>query len=464
MKQTHLAIAVLTTCLPAFAQESYWIANRASSDIMRVSAWGSVLERVATPTTLRSCTTAPDGKVWIVRFIQPTFDIYDPSTAVLTAVASPLGNAFQIAFDAAGTAWITNSASAVHHFDSNGVFLQTIALPAGAALGITVDADGNKWIAHRATPASVSKIDPAGAVTNHLINGATTLLPGVIMADYRGLTNSSHIWVVGDSASQLAEIDVTGTTLNLYTLPATSVGSLTFDKNGDIWVGSFGNGTLLQIDETNGTVLNTYTFAPNVIGLATDSYGRVLATARTAAAPCEVRRVDPATGTLEIPARLQLGTFAAAGTQSAISTPWQYSLVVAPFGDLDGDGQVNYSEILAGTSPVDATSTSNFRIESFGVTQNGSTANFEVIAAPVQLWVAGFALALIPPTPVPGFGGTLRINPGTLVTTVAGFGNATLPIVIPLDPLLVGFEFFAQGVTFNGASFDFQNVSGMKIW
>src|SRR5688572_33354787 len=102
---TRLVLAIAGLCLPALAQESFWIANRASSDIMRVSSWGSVLERVPTPTTLRSSTTAPDGKVWIVRFIQATFDIYDPATATMTPVPLPSGSAYQIAFDAAGHGW-----------------------------------------------------------------------------------------------------------------------------------------------------------------------------------------------------------------------------------------------------------------------------------------------------------------------------------------------------------------------
>lgn len=463
---TRLVLTIAALCLPAIAQESFWIANRASADIMRVSAWGSVLERVATPTTLRNSTTAPDGKVWIVRFIQPTVDIYDPATSTFTPITLPSGNAFQIAFDAAGNAWITNSTSAVHQFDAAGNFLQTYTLTAAAALGITVDADGNKWIAHRAIPASVSKIDTAGAVSNHVIVGAT-MQPTAIMADYRGIATSSRIWVVGDGTAQLAEIDVSGATLFVHPLGATNVSSLTFDRNGDIWCGSFGNGTLLQVDETTGLVINTYFFAPNILGLATDSHGRLLASVRVTFSglgpPCEVRRIDPATGTLEIPGLLELGGFAASGTQAAISTPWQYSLVVAQFGDLDGDGEPNWAEIQGGTSPIDASANSTFRIESFGVTQNGSTPTFEV-QAPGLLWVTGFSSALIPPTPVPGFGGTLRVDPTMLLATVAGVSNTSIPIGIPPNPGLAGFEFFAQGVTFNGVGFDFRNASGLKVW
>jgi streptogramin lyase len=466
MTITRLALAIAGTCLPALAQESFWIANRASNDIMRVSSWGSVLERVATPTALRGSTTAPDGKVWIVRFIQATVDIYDPATTTFTPVTLPSGTAFQIAFDAAGHAFISNSASAVHEYDAAGTFVQTHTLSAGAALGITVDAQGNKWVAHRVSPASVSRIEPNGTVTNFPIVGAT-MQPTAIMADYRGILQPSHIWVVGDGTPQLAELDSAGATLAVYLLPAASAGSLTFDRNGDIWVGHFNaSGTLHHVDETSGAILATYTLPPSINGLATDTHGRILATVRVTFSgvgpPCELRRVDPATGTIEIPTQLQLGGFAASGTQAAVSTSWQYGLVVAPVGDMDGDGESNVSEILNGTSPTDATASSTFRLESFGSTLNGSTPAFEVQST--LLWVVGFSLGLVPPTPLPGFGGSLRLDLTTLVTTAAGLGNGSIPIAIPANPALAGFEFFAQGVVWTGSTFDFRNVSGMRVW
>lgn len=458
-------------CVPALAQTSYWIANRASADIMRVSEWGSVLERVATPTTLRGCTTAPDGKVWIARFGSATVDIYDPATAAfLTSPVLPSGSAYAIAFDAAGHAWITNSASAVHEYDAAGVFVQTYVLTAGSALGITIDGQGNKWVAHRVSPASVSRIDAAGAVTNFPIVGATTFLPIGPVADYRGIGQPSHIWVTGDSANQIAELDgATGATLNLYPAPFGSVAyPPTFDRAGRIWISSYGNGSIAQLDETNGSVLLNLTYTPSNNTITTDVFGRIRTAARVTFSgvgpPCEVRRIDPVTGAMEIPTQLLINGFSATGTQAQLSTPWQYCLVVNQTGDLDGDGEANVTEILNGTSPIDPNSNSNFRIESFGSTQNGSTPTFEVQAGATTLWIAGFAGALIPATPVPGFGGTLQLDVSTLVLTSAGVGSQSLPIAIPLDPALAGFEFFSQGVTFNGVGFDFQNVSGMKVW
>jgi streptogramin lyase len=472
MRSLLLAASASALALPAFAQTSYWIANRASLDIMRVSEWGSVLERVLTPAAgLRSANKAPDGKVWIVRFIQTTFDIYDPATQTFTQFTSPNGSVSNIAFDAAGTAWITTNLNVVHQFDANGLFLQTINLPVSNAQGITIDGLDNKWIAHRIAPASLTRVDSAGVATNFPITGAAAaFLPIGPIADYRGAGQPSHIWVTGDSATSLAEIDgATGATLNVYVMPMASVAyPPTFDLAGRIWVSSFGNGTIVQIDQTNGSVLNTLTLPPNNIGISTDNFGRIRAVSRVTFSgvgpPCEVRRIDAFTGALEIPTKLTFGGFDAAGTPGAMNTQFQYSLVVAPNGDLDNDGVPNALEVLNGGSPTDPTSSPGFRVESFGVTQNGSTPTIDVLTSAGQLWLVGFATALIAPTPVPGFGGNLLLDPTTLLTTTAGIGSVSAPIAIPADPSLIDLQLFVQGVTFNGVGFDFQNVSGLMIW
>lgn len=470
MQPMLLAAAAALFAIPALAQSSYWIANRASLDLMRVSEWGSVLERVPTPTTLRTCVRAPDGKVWIVRFSGAILDIYDPATQTFTTTTLGTGSGSNIAFDAAGTAWATNNGTLLTNFDANGVVLQTITLPVTAGQGVTIDALGNKWIAHRATPASVTRVDPNGVVANFPITGVTTLLPIGIVADYRGIAQPSRIWVTGDSATQLVEIDgATGATLNVYSMPFASVAyPPTFDRNGDIWVSSFGNGNIVKIDAATGSILTTLTLTPSNNAIATDNFGRIRTTSRITFSgvgpPCEVRRIDPATGTLEIPTKLQFGAFSATGSQGALSTQWQYCLVVNPTGDLDGDGDANFTEVTNGTSPTDPASNNGFALESFGSTQNGATPTFAVTAQPAQLWIVAFSLGLVPPTPVPGFGGTLRIDPAQQVLSAAGLGNGSLPIAIPGNPALVGFEFYAQGVIFNGVGFDFRNLSGMLVW
>ena len=466
MLKTSLGSLLLLA--PLAAQESYWVANRASLDIMEVSPWGSVVQRVATPTTLRSAHVAPDGKVWIVRFGATVLDIFDPATATFTPVTSLGGAPFQIAFDAQGTAWVSGG-TAVQNFSSGGVHIQTYAMPVAAPLGITIDGQGNKWIAQRTTPASVTRIDPTGTITNFPITGATMLPTGVI-ADFRGVGQPSRIWVTGDSAPQLAELDANGNTLNVYTYTQLGAngGGTVFDKAGDIWVSSFSNGALLQIDPTNGTVRNAYSFPPSINGLTVDSLGRLVATARVTFSgvgpPCELRRINPANGQLEVPTFLQFGTFSSTGTQSPASTPFQYATVVAPLGDMDGDGEQNLAEILNNTSPIDAGSNSEFRVESFGITSIGSNADFGVQASASTLWVLVFATARGTPLTIPGLSGQLRLDPATLLFNVSGFASSTLGIGIPATPSLRGFELLVQGVVASGANPGFRNVSGMKLW
>jgi streptogramin lyase len=456
---------LLVASLPLVAQESYWIANRTSNDIMQISGWGSVLRRIDMGTGLRSAHVAPDGKVWVVRFIQGTFDIVDPVAGTITPVPSALGSPYDIAFDAQGNAWISGG-TGVQKFSSTGAPLQNFPLLQAAPLGITIDGNDNKWIAHRTNPGSVTRIDAAGTVTNHPLPGVLTQ-PTRLIADYRGLFGQSHIWVVGDGTAQLVELDDQGTLLNVYPLPTTSVGSVTFDRNGDIWVGSFGNGTLLRIDRATGAVLNTYVVGPNINGLSVDSFGRIFATARlstTVGGPaCEVRRINPATGAVEVSTKLLFGSASSVGTQSAVSTQFQYSLVVAPFGDMDGDGDVNVFEILGGTSPTDPTSNGIFRVNTTGTTNLGNTATIDVQTG--SLWVLGFAEALLlPGVPVPGLVGILKLDPTSIAGTLSGIGPASISLPIPNDPGLVGYDLVMQGLIFTGTDLEFSNISGVKVW
>ena len=238
--RSALVCCVLLAASTSLAQrESYWIANRASQDIMEVDACGEVIRAINMGTGLRSAHLAPDGKVWVVRFIQSTVDIVDPTSPAptITNVTFSQGSAFQIAFDQGGNAWVSGG-SGVEQFDPNGNSLQAIPLASPAPLGITVDADDNKWVAHRVSPGVVSRIDgTTGAVTT--INVASLAMqPVQVLADFRGLFQSSHIWVLGDSSSDVEEYDAAGVFQRSFTLPSGAIGAVTmtadsgFNHNG----------------------------------------------------------------------------------------------------------------------------------------------------------------------------------------------------------------------------------------
>src|SRR5690606_21041037 len=134
MKSTLAILSVLAANSLATAQDSYWIANRASSDIMRVSAWGSVLERVPTATTLRSFSLAPCAQVWRVRFIHSPFGIYHPATGATTRVTLRGGCVYRITFDSAVLGCVTDGSSTACEFDANGVPVTSYALTSTASL------------------------------------------------------------------------------------------------------------------------------------------------------------------------------------------------------------------------------------------------------------------------------------------------------------------------------------------
>jgi streptogramin lyase len=472
MKRTLTLLAfAAAAAATAHAQETYWIANRASLDIMELSPWGSIRDRIDMNTALRSAHVAPDGKVWVVRFIQGTFDIVNPTTRSITPVPAP-GNPFDVAFDAQGTAWMT-AGTVVANFDANGVLIQTYALAAPAPLGIAIDPAGNKWIAHRTNPASVSKIDPSGTVTNHPLSGApATFLPVRVAPDFRGLLQPSHIWVVGDGPSHLFELDDNGTTLNMYLPPATALANIAVAPNGNLWLGNTG-GTLLEIDRNNGSVLSTFVQSPSsVLGLAFDLGGKLWATQRLTFSgvgpPCEVRRIDPATGSIEVPGVLQYGGYSGIGTQSALSTPYNYALVVAPFADDDGDGEVNFAEVMQATNPRDALSNSKFHAQSTGITRIGNTPTIDVTTPPTTFWMMAFGFGLVAPGSGytdPTITGEFRLNPALILpVNLSGIGNTSIPFPIPNSPVFTGMEFFMQGFHIGTGGIGFTNITGLLIW
>ncbi len=475
--KTPLAALLLTTALTttlttsAVAQETYWIANRASMDIMEVSPWGSVLRRINMNTALRSAHVAPDGKIWVVRFIQSTFDIVNPTTGSITSITSP-ASPFDVAFDDQGTAWMTMG-SLVVNYDANGQLIQSYTLPLAAALGITIDTGGNKWIAHRVAPASVSRIDPTGAIANFPLAGPpSTFLPVRAVADFRGLLQPSHIWVVGDGPSHLVELNDAGLTLNDYLPPATALANLAVAPDGNLWTGNTG-GTLLEIDSSNGSVLATYQQVPSsVLGISFDPAGNLWVTQRLTFSgvgpPCEVRRVNRTTGAIEVPGVLQFGSFVSSGTQSALSTPYTYSLVAAPFTDLDGDGDANFVEVQNGTSPTDPMSNSNFHVKTGGTTSIGSSPTIDVATGAGTFWMITFAFGRVPVGSGytdPAFVGEFGLDPSlTLPVTMSGVGPTSRPFVIPNDPSFQGIQFFMQGLHAGPPALSFTNISGLLIW
>ena len=459
------ACSLLVVAATALAQErGFWVANTASKDLMEVAPWGGVLRRIDLGVGARGCHLAPDGKVWVVLQGQPDFEILDPATGTLTTATSPVGTPFDIAFDAQGDAWVSGGGG-VSHFDSAGNLVQAYALAQPNPLGITIDALGNKWIVHRNVQGSITCIDAAGVITNHALSAANPVRP---IADFRGVLAPSHIWVTCD-VGPLLELDENGVELHSYPLPSNAVGGIgpVYDATGDIWVGDYTTGDLYRIDPANGTVRNTHGFAPHVNGLSVDTQGRIVAVQRLTFSgigpACQVRRLDPQTGLVEVVTDLELGGAVGIGSHDAAKTPFHYAMVTAPIGDADGDGESNFVEIQNKTAPFDATSNSDFSVASVGVSGLGGSVDLEVQSN--QLWVIGFSAAMLPlAVPSPNASGLLQIDDTQLLTTAQGVGSATITLPIPANASLVGYGVFCQGMIVSAGALELRNVAGIRIW
>jgi streptogramin lyase len=444
-----------------------WIANRNSSDITQVSLCGEVLQTVPIGTNLRRLKVAPDGKLWVIKFIQGTFDIRNPDGTLFLTVTASLGNPYDVAFDVAGHAWVSGG-SGVEEFDANGIPVATYPLPISAPLGITIDVAGNKWIAHRvAPPGSISRIDGSGVVTSYALPPTSVIQPTQVMADTRGFGTDSHIWVVGDSGNTLAEFDMAGNALNAYAVGTTGLSSLALSPTGDIWIGNYSNGQILQVDPATGNVLNTLLNTPTTLGVAFDSFNRLWATTRQpTGTPSEVRRLDSVTGNADVPVMVGMGT------QSDLSSRHHFALVVNGSGDEDGDSEANLIELLNGTSPYDAQSNNRNSILATGPTAIGSTFTLQIVAAPSSTTSIAIASSLLPAPGIslPGVTGNLWLDPTTIVffgtspfiITVPGF--VPLPVPIALDPGLIGTVISAQGLVQTGASLELTNATCISIY
>ncbi|MCB9891579.1 MAG: hypothetical protein H6833_08020 [Planctomycetes bacterium] len=459
-KLLFAALLVLTT---GRAQDPLWIANRTSSDMVRLSPCGSLEATVALGVSVRSVHQAPDGNLWVVRFGSANFDIYDASGSLITSPGFAFGSPYALEFDRQGHAWIAGG-SGVEEFDASGTSVNTYPLSDPAPLGITVDADGNKWIAHRfGPPGSVSRIDAVtGNVTSHPMPSTSLILPTTVTADHRGVLMPSHIWVVGDNrgAAELIELDAAGNVVNTHFVgPAGgALGSLATDVNGHVWTGDFRNGALYEFDPVSMTAINTYFIISTVNGLAFGPYGRLWVTARNT--PAELQRVDASNGNVEVIQRI------GDGTQSSMSALHHYALVVDPMGDLDGDSVPNVAEITQGSSYLDPSSNAFTSLGSTGITATGQGGTIAIQAAAGTSSVVIFSSALSSPgLTIPPIVGTLDLDLLGVVPASLNFsGSGSVNYPIPASVTLVGATVWTQGLTGGGATLQFTNVACSHIW
>ena len=130
------------------------------------------------------------------------------------------------------------------------------------------------------------------------------------------------------------------------------------------------------------------------------------------------------------------------------------------------DGTDNLTEILNGTSPIDSSSDGRFSVDTTGNSGIGSTVSVNVRqASGSDIWVTAYATGMLPaPIGIPGFVGTLHLDPATLVTITAGAGTTSTPVSVPATPSLAGACLFIQGAYLNVSTFHLGNLSGISVW
>ena len=172
-------------------------------------------------------------------------------------------------------------------------------------------------------------------------------------------------------------------------------------------------------------------------------------------------------GTLEV---VQGGaTLAAAGTQSGLATLYRHALVVDPFGDADGDGVANYSELQGGSSPSEAVSGPRPTLVARGVTQLSGAAGLDVVVGLGDVWFAALSQGLVAPgsgITFPGWTGEALLDPVLADPGVfSGVGPQVVPLTIPNQVALRGLVFFAQGFAAPASGGPlFTSVSCFSIW
>jgi hypothetical protein len=197
-------------------------------------------------------------------------------------------------------------------------------------------------------------------------------------------------------------------------------------------------------------VVQTLQSVPNTLGLAIDSRGRLLATARVSFSgpqPSVVRRFNTTTYAIEHEATVGLG----AG--SAADSGFHRALVVDPLSDYDNDGVANFDEVTGGGSgnpsaPYDAQSNLVTNLVVTGPNEQGGTVRVQALGQIGANMIIGVAAKrAVNEICLSAFQGCIRVDTAALTGFIfAGRVPYTLNIPLPMDPNLVGVVAYFQAI------------------
>jgi DNA-binding beta-propeller fold protein YncE len=234
-----------------------------TSDITNQVNWSSSNEAVATISGGGLATGVSAGIVTITA-TQASGSVLGSATLTVTGVTSyPVGtNPNNIAIDASGNAWITNSGSSnVTVLNSSGAYLNgtlsnsTFAVGTSPA-GIAIDSLGNVWVVNNGSN-NVTVLNSSGAYLNGTFANST--FP--VGSGPRGIAidASGNVWVANYGSNNVTVLNSSGAYLYGTFLNSTfPVGpepyGIAIDSSGNVWVTNSGNTTTVNTTTPGNTV------------------------------------------------------------------------------------------------------------------------------------------------------------------------------------------------------------------
>jgi sugar lactone lactonase YvrE len=229
-----------------------------------------------------------NGDIYVANFGGPSITQYGPTGAYIATITTNIpAKPTDIAFDAAGDAFIVSSAGVVYKYTgglagTETTFLTGLSNNKTVPLQIAIDGNNNIYVVSSTgvsgTGNSVNEYATSGATagTSKLSITSTNLAnPSGIAVDASG-----NIYVSNSTANTVYEYSATNTggTLVLSTVTLSTPEALAVDAAGNLYISNFGNSTVDVVNPAQSlTTLVTSFTAPNPKGITVATNGTVYA-------------------------------------------------------------------------------------------------------------------------------------------------------------------------------------------
>ncbi|MHB8455744.1 MAG: NHL repeat-containing protein [Acidiferrobacterales bacterium] len=297
------------------------------------------------------------GNVWVTNY-------GDNTLSKLSSIGAPLGTFVvgtkpdAVAIDGAGNVWVANIGT-VSELGPTGAPVNTFGNSGTEDLGgagIAIDGAGNVWLPNIST---ISELGPTGA----LVGTFDTFIFGE-HDDRIAIDGAGHIWVTNNSNrpvgtypqdSNVFELSSTGVFFGTFSA-GFEPDAIAIDGSGNVWVANGYDGTVSELSST-GAPLGTYVVGTSPDAIAIDGAGNVWVanagngggTIGTAAGDSNVMELNGSNGAL-------LNTFVAGVDPDGIAIDGSGNVWVANFGGGTTIGTAlgdsNVTELIGVASPV----------------------------------------------------------------------------------------------------------------